>query len=123
VALFYNKRFIESEDLPLVIRHGASNAIHILNKYYARTDLSEIYRIAMGASSHIHCMFYYLNRSILSLASAVQTSVFRGQVLATRLDRYRKTDGEGLGEELQAAGRSIRVHVDINRQVNEYIFR
>ncbi len=33
---------------PKAIRHGAKNALRVLDKYYACTDESEIYRVAMS---------------------------------------------------------------------------
>ena len=36
-------------DYPEAIRHGAARAAVVLSKYYAKTDESEVYRIAMRA--------------------------------------------------------------------------
>jgi hypothetical protein len=35
-------------DIHISIRHGAKNALQVLDKYYAKTDDSEIYRVAMS---------------------------------------------------------------------------
>ena len=39
---------IDNEALHIAIRHAANTALTVLNKYYSRTDESEIYRIAMS---------------------------------------------------------------------------
>jgi hypothetical protein len=35
------------ESLPLYLRHAANRARVVLNKYYAKTDESDLYRLAM----------------------------------------------------------------------------
>jgi hypothetical protein len=37
------------ESLPLYLRHAANRAREVLNKYYQRTDESDLYRLALRA--------------------------------------------------------------------------
>lgn len=39
---------LRDDQLPLCIRHGADRALHILNKYYDKTDASHIPRFSMS---------------------------------------------------------------------------
>jgi hypothetical protein len=39
---------INTVQTPLAIRHGVQNAIKVLDKYYSKTDESEIYCVAMS---------------------------------------------------------------------------
>jgi hypothetical protein len=45
--------FIDDEDLPRIARHAALRGMLMLNKYYALTDDSIVYRLAMSMSFHL----------------------------------------------------------------------
>lgn len=54
-----------------------------LNRYYDKTDFSEIYRIAMGA--FIYFMYYY-NSFFYSTTSSPQVTIFQECWMGRRLD-------------------------------------
>lgn len=75
---------VDRYSTPLAIRHGAKNALKILDKYYSKTDDSEIYRAAMSTSIFVGVLtLYHTNYNVpFSHASATQNRLHARQWLA-----------------------------------------
>jgi hypothetical protein len=69
------------------IRAALSIAKKTLNKYYDKTDQSEVYRIAMSRFSFYICIWCIL--MALSSAPPPQIEILRERWLANRLDHHR----------------------------------
>jgi hypothetical protein len=68
--------FVLNVDNSLVLRHGAAKALTVLDKYYAKTDESVLYRAAMCmllSISYVQTMFDHF----FSVASEIQDSVLQ----------------------------------------------
>ena len=118
------ERFIELEDLPLVIQHGTSNAIHILNKYYARTDLSEIYALPWVRHQTIFLRFIISIKVYLVLHLRYKLQYFEPKRWPQDwIDTARLMAKEVWEKSYKQQEAVSGSHVDVNRQVSNYIFR
>ena len=76
---------IDDREMHLAIRHVAQNGVSVLDKYYARTDESDMYWMAMSIPHSFRC----LNSSLMSLnshAPSVQAQLFFREGMAARMD-------------------------------------
>ena len=78
--------FKDNVDLKPVIRIAAARGLLIMNKYYSRTDDSEIYRIAMSRYP-IPSLPYNKTNLFRSSQSWLQDAVLQGPQLARGVDR------------------------------------
>jgi hypothetical protein len=67
---------------PLAIKASLAIGKKTLNRYYDKTDQSEVFRIAMSMNSLFLFSFFALFSSIFSIASSSQARIFRGCRLA-----------------------------------------
>lgn len=77
---------LKDDKWPLCIRHAASRAITVLNKYYKRTDDSHIGRFALSTCFifiSAHRITDYLS---FSAPSFLQASLFQGQEVERQVD-------------------------------------
>ena len=65
--------------------HATMNGIGILDKYYSRTDKSDMYRTAMGMYI-LDSLFGIAHSGCVSHASAIQTQLFCQQGVAAGMD-------------------------------------
>ena len=79
------EKVVDDREMHLAIRHAAQNGVSVLDKYYARMDESDMYRMAMSMPHSFRCLDSSLT-SPNSHAPSVQAQLFFREGMAARMD-------------------------------------